>query len=412
MNKVTEYILKNSKKRDTKLKYDFMPSMLEIIEKPAHIGGTIIILSIFLLLIFTIIWACLSRVDVVVKATGTVIPNGNKIAIQAPTSGIIKNVYVTEGQYIEKGQTIMEIDISQIAIEENEKKLRKEIITQQLKLYNDILSGKDITLYQINTFSESFKPYAIGIIEQEKAYKSSINSIKYDIDNLSIDYNIKKINNENLSDVLNESGKALLDLEMQKISTQINKYNTDIDNLYSQHKINVTNKINELNNQLESINTQLENIAYIKQCQHIVAPISGYISELQIKYSGAVINQTQALAFMISDNTPDTLECYVNNKDISDIEIGDMCNIKLDAYPYSDYGTVKGIISYISKDSINNEKINNMYLVKVEILNENKNINIKSGLSGTVEIKVGKRKIISYFLDPITKALNESIREK
>ena len=49
-NKLTEYALRHSRKHDKELKYDFMPSMLEIIERPAHKAGTVIILGIFSLL--------------------------------------------------------------------------------------------------------------------------------------------------------------------------------------------------------------------------------------------------------------------------------------------------------------------------------------------------------------------------
>ena len=50
-NALTEYVLKHGKKRDKELKYDFMPSLLEIIERPAHKAGTVIIIGIFTLLI-------------------------------------------------------------------------------------------------------------------------------------------------------------------------------------------------------------------------------------------------------------------------------------------------------------------------------------------------------------------------
>ena len=67
-NKLTEYVLKHSKNKDKELKYDFMPSLLEIIERPAHKAGTVIILGVFTLMIAAVIWACLSKIDVVVTA--------------------------------------------------------------------------------------------------------------------------------------------------------------------------------------------------------------------------------------------------------------------------------------------------------------------------------------------------------
>lgn len=54
-NRLTEYIIKNNKKHDRELKYDFMPQLLEIIEKPAHKAGTVIIVSVFSLLLVAVI---------------------------------------------------------------------------------------------------------------------------------------------------------------------------------------------------------------------------------------------------------------------------------------------------------------------------------------------------------------------
>lgn len=76
-NKMTEYILKHSRKKDKELKYDFMPSLLEIIERPAHKAGTVIILGIFTLLISAVVWACLSKIDVIITSSGSIQPIGN-----------------------------------------------------------------------------------------------------------------------------------------------------------------------------------------------------------------------------------------------------------------------------------------------------------------------------------------------
>ena len=109
-NKETNYILKHSRKRDKELKYDFMPSMLEIIERPAHKGGTVIILGVFTLLIAAIIWACCSKTDVVVTASGSIQPTGNLSIVQPQSNGVIKAINVSEGAHVEKGDILVELD--------------------------------------------------------------------------------------------------------------------------------------------------------------------------------------------------------------------------------------------------------------------------------------------------------------
>lgn len=98
--------------------------------------------------------------------------------------------------------------------------------------------------------------------------------------------------------------------------------------------------------------------------------------------------------------------------DIADIEIGMEAEIKLEAYPYNKCGTVKGTVKYISPSSFNSEQLGSVYLVKLKLDDSNDNIDIMSGLPGSVEVKIGKQSIMRYFLDPIVKGFGESLKEK
>ena len=83
--------------------------------------------------------------------------------------------------------------------------------------------------------------------------------------------------------------------------------------------------------------------------------------------------------------------------------------IKLEAYPYNRYGTVNGKVSYISLSSFTNEDMGSVYLVKVQLTDVPEDINVISGLTGSVEIKTGTRNVMSYFLEPITQGLGNSM---
>lgn len=104
--------------------------------------------------------------------------------------------------------------------------------------------------------------------------------------------------------------------------------------------------------------------------------------------------------------------CYVKNMDIADIKVGMEAEIKLEAYPYNKYDTVKGTIRYVSPNSFNSEQLGSVYLVKLELDDSNDNIDIMSGLFGSVEVKIGKQSVMRYFLDPIVKGFGESLKEK
>lgn len=149
-----------------------------------------------------------------------------------------------------------------------------------------------------------------------------------------------------------------------------------------------------------------------KDYQYITAPVSGHINSINVNTIGAAVTSAQELVTIVPDNTPVEMVCYVKNMDIADVEIGMETEIKLEAYPYNKYGTVKGKVKYISPSAFVSEQMGSVYLVKIEITDKHDDIDIISGLSGSVEIKTDKRTVMDYFLEPIKKGFGESLKEK
>ena len=174
----------------------------------------------------------------------------------------------------------------------------------------------------------------------------------------------------------------------------------------------MNSNISEINSKLSQIGADLEKYRLSIENQKIVAPVNGYINSIAVNNIGETVTSAQQVVTIVPADTPVEMVCYVKNMDIADIKVGMDAEIKLEAYPYNKYGTVKGTVKYISPSSFNIEKQGNVYLVKLDIDNSNSNINVMSGLTGTVEVKVGKRSIMRYFLDPIVKGFGDSMKEK
>ena len=117
---------------------------------------------------------------------------------------------------------------------------------------------------------------------------------------------------------------------------------------------------------------------------------------------------------IVPDDTPLIIEAYIENKDIGFIRKGQEVRIKLDAYSYQKYGTIDGVITKISPDAYEDEKMGLVYKVNIEmkqktIKTENETHNLTAGMAVTAEIKTGKRRIIEYITEPITESIDETI---
>lgn len=96
------------------------------------------------------------------------------------------------------------------------------------------------------------------------------------------------------------------------------------------------------------------------------------------------------------------------------MKVGQEVEVKLDTFPFQKYGTLKGEVLLISPDAFEDEKLGQVYKMKVKlekstIIVGGNEVNISPGMTVSAEIKTGKRRIIEFFLEPIVKYAKESI---
>lgn len=200
---------------------------------------------------------------------------------------------------------------------------------------------------------------------------------------------------------------VLKQAENEYLQAEMNIFNAQTS--YSER---INSSISEINSRLKQAESELERYQLSLEYQKITAPVNGYINSIAVNNIGKAVTSTQQIATIVPADSPIEMVCYVKNMDIADIKIGMEAEIKLEAYPYNKYGTVKGTVKYISPSSFNSEQLGSVYLVKLEITDIPDSINIVSGLAGSVEIKTDKRTVMEYFLDPIIKGVGESLKEK
>ncbi len=411
-NKLTEYVLKHSKKRDEELKYDFMPSLLEIIERPAHKAGTIIITGIFTLLVAAVIWACLSEVDVVITSSGSVQPVGNVNVVESASSGTVKSINVTEGQYVKAGDILLELDSQGIEIDAGQLKQQINIYETQIEVYNMIQSGKTSSDIDVLKYDDELKPFVQVIIDNDISYHNNLNQLENEKTNADLNYQLAQIQLEESQESGTSRQVRAQELVVEQQKNELNKSEIGINDLKSKYNAQINSQISEISSNLQEAKANLEKYSFSKDYYTLTAPVSGYIQSIAVNTLGEIVSSDEKLVTIIPENTPVEMVCYVKNMDIADIGVGMKAAVKLEAYPYNKFGTIDGEVTYISPGSFSIEQLGSVYLVKLKMNNTNENIKIFTGLSGTVEIKKGKRTVMEYFLDPITKGFGESLKEK
>ena len=413
-NKLTEYILKHSKKRDKELKYDFMPSLLEIIERPAHKAGTVIILSVFSMLIVAVIWACYSKIDVVVTSSGTIQPVGNISSLNSYASGTIKAINVEEGSYVEAGDVLIELDTQSLDIDVDTLRNQKKVLDAQKKIYSMIINNEDVSKVDAAQYDLNLQPYIRTIINTDLAYHNNLSTLESVKENAGLNRDIAKIKAEEyrVNSAISQADYDAQNLVVKQTENEYIQAETNLLKAQISYSEQINASLSEINGSLSQIEAQIEKYQLSIEYQKITAPVNGYINSISVNNIGETVTSAQQVITIVPADTPVEMVCYVKNMDIAEIEVGMDAEIKLEAYPYNKYGTVKGKVKYISPSSFNSEQLGSVYLVKLDINNINERIEVMSGLSGAVEVKIDKRSVMSYFLDPIIKGFGESLKER
>ncbi|MBQ4283495.1 MAG: HlyD family efflux transporter periplasmic adaptor subunit [Lachnospira sp.] len=369
-NNLMEYIQKNSKKKDENLKYDFMPDLQEIIERPAHKAGSIIIWGIFLLLVFVIVWSSVSKVEVVISAHGTIVPVKEETIISAKTTYNIDSIKVNVGQIVKAGDVLVELSCK--GEMEKKQELQEQIADTEniIALYNRVLKKEDISNVDASTY--------------DPRIQSEIKEILKDF----------------------KSNKDMCDTYLE------NKLKDEAENVNKLYIGQITEDLQDEQTTLEKANKDLSDVMLSIASATVVAPYDAIICNLYVATENIVVYEDQPIVSFIRQGAELEMECYVSNNEIADIEIGQNVNLKLDAYPYGDYGMIDGTVSFVGEKSQNIEGLGNVVLIKVAITDEDFDEKVFSGLTGTADMIIGERRIIEYFIAPITDALKESIRER
>jgi adhesin transport system membrane fusion protein len=178
---------------------------------------------------------------------------------------------------------------------------------------------------------------------------------------------------------------------------------------------------NETEEEYERISQLL--IQRKKQLQGTIikAPVKGIVKSVRLTTIGGVIRPGEDVMEIVPIDDDLLIEAKVAPQDIGFLEIGLDVSVKIEAYDYTIYGDLDGVLSYISADTLDDDTQNGeLPFYRVHIRTQGRRfsgrpdaeLEILPGMTATVEVKTGKNTVLSYLLKPIIKTLKESMGER
>jgi membrane fusion protein, adhesin transport system len=361
-------------------------------------------------------WAAVAEIDQISRAGGQVIPAGRVQIIQSTDGGVIKEILVREGQTVRQGQPLITLDQIKIAaaVREGEAKvagfksqksrIEAELFNRPLSFPPELKSWPEFVENERELYARRTAAQAADIA----ALKRMLVLVRRE---LEMNKSLVEFGDVSQAEILRLE-RSLVEIEGQIASKQ-GKYLSDLQTQYTQ--------IDQELASAEQLLTQRR--ASFKESV-LKSPTDGTVKNIRLTTLGGVLRPgDEALEIVPSRGKP-IVEVKVSPKDIAYVRVGQMADVKFDAYDSSIYGSAVGRVTYVSPDTLVERReagaTSDAVYYRVHVMTDTKTmharpgekITIQPGMTGIAEIKTGKNTVLNFLLKPITKTIGNSFGER
>jgi hemolysin D len=433
---------------------DFLPAALEIIETPVSPTGRITAWVLMVGLLATIAWLILGEVDVVASAPGKLIPIDSVKLIAPADPGVVRAILVRDGQRVEAGQPLVQLDPT-VSTAETEQ-ARKALETSELDVARgralvSALDGKGLVFEAPSGTTRDVAATELALAQAQFSdirSTASANGAKRDSAAASRDE--ARIQAAKLAETLplldeqiaaNEEMLAkgyvsklkVIEMRRQRLSTARDRdaaiatearaaaEMVAAQNAIAQATSDARSKIlTDLAKAESDARLRREELAKATQkssLQILVSPVDGVIAQLAIHTVGGVVEAAKPIMIVVPARGALVAQVKIPNRDIGFIRVGQEVALKLEAFPFTRYGALRGKVESIGSDAIDDEKLGLVYpaRITIDVLQPGLRagaVKAAVGMQVTADVRTGRRSILSYLLSPIDEASQEAGHER
>ncbi|MBF0325558.1 MAG: HlyD family type I secretion periplasmic adaptor subunit [Alphaproteobacteria bacterium] len=434
----------------------FLPAALEVSETPASPAARITALVIAAFFTLALAWASIGELDIVASATGKIIPSDRIQEIQPLETAIVRAVTVREGQEVKAGDTlvVLEIagagsDVGRLTAENHAARaeaarlaallepdpvkafrppadLPRELVDMHRALLAAALAehkaklaalSSDLAKRQAELSTIRTDLARLGAVETKIADETGRRRELADkgygsqIDRLKVEKELAE----------NQGSQLVQKAKLTEAAAAIESIRSQLNQAREEFRKETTTRLSEARTKAATSTQDLAKAADRQRVQTLTAPVDGIAQQIEVHTMGGVVTPAQKLLTIVPKGAALEVEAKLPNKDIAFVESGQHATIKVDAFPFTRYGTIDGQITMVSLNATRDEKDQDkeytfpitVSLAQSAITVENgKRIPLTPGMSVTVEVKTGTRKPIEYVLAPLKKYGAESGRER
>ncbi|WP_394130623.1 HlyD family type I secretion periplasmic adaptor subunit [Shewanella maritima] len=424
----------------------------EAIEAPAErkmIRNVILIIAGSILCM--LIWSIFTDVEEISKSKGQVVPLGHRQVIQSRAGGTIDSVVVEEGDVVKKGDILASfVSIDSLSAEEELTSKRANLI-MRIERYDAFIEHREAdfsdfdveypqlvrlhkaSLKRMNDERAAMEQLSESDIDKTQA---ELDGLKAEIPPLSDQIQTAKQTLEMMLSVTEE--QAVSKLRILESQQKLDSYVRELKSMESKQQVlskNLVNLERQLKQKQASLfkdvgekrtDTQAELLGVIARLKSsdslvsqntVTAPVDGIIQSIPTSSTGSVIQPGGTVAVIVPMTKTGLMEIKLSPRDIGFVRVGQAARIKIDAFDYSRYGALDGIVKRISPSTDSDEKGGVFYKVQLSIekpyfLDTPGQFELIPGMTGEADIVTGDKSVFQYLWKPVFTNINEAFGER
>jgi hemolysin D len=393
--------------------------------------------------------------DIVAPSQGKTVPSSRIKKIQAPEQAVVEEILVTEGQKVAKGQPLVHLDRARIEAERDYLKERLATARANAARLRALSRAGHTPPQERFEAPSGLEPDLIDstrrlMRQQWRAYRSELDALKEKRANrLAVVETItarlkgtrklqpfmqrqvdrlERLTKKQVAPVAeleeakqewvkghNEVGA--LKKELAEARTKAKLIEARIRAKKEAFRSTKQKKLAQAERRIATLGQKLAKVKARLERHTLRAPITGTVNDLAIHTQGGVVKPAQTLMRVVPEKSPLEVRAKVRNRDIGFVQPGQRVDVKVAAFKFTKYGSIPGTITELSRSSTPDKKMGSVYYAQVKLDRsymtiEGKRVKLLPGMQVTVDVNLGKRRVIEYITSPILRYQDEALRER
>ncbi len=431
---------------------EYLPDADEIERSPVPRFAQLTLQAMVLALIAFTVWASLSQLDQVVVAQGRLVNPLPNVVVQPLETSIVQTVDVRVGQIVKKGDQLASLDATFVQADETQLQARLSSLETQVQGLERELVGESgqggatqnadgkLQASLAMERKANYKAQQMKLAETAGKLRAALATNRQDQQLIASRLrSLKEIETMQEKMVAQKFGAPLQLMEAQQRSKEVER---DLELARSrEHEIKrelgafdaekmafekgwrqkTMEDMLILTRERDSVKELLQKADKRRRLVTLSSPIDAVVLEIAKLSPGSIIKEAETFFTLVPLNVTLEAEVRIDSVDVGYIKLGDKVHLKLDAFPFQRHGTLDARVRTMSEDAFRRDAstksgadayyVSHMTLDKITLKNMIETSRLLPGMTVTAEIVVGKRTVMSYLAWPLTKGLDEAVRE-